>query len=74
MDELDGFLEHLASEVYDTGYRALLDALLADAELRAASRRTPCTRNGHHAYLGGLLEHTVAVARSRTSCATCTGA
>jgi 3'-5' exoribonuclease len=62
MDELDGFLEHLASEVYDTGYRALLDALLADAELRAAFRRTPCTRNGHHAYLGGLLEHTVAVA------------
>ncbi len=62
MDELDGFLEHLASEVYDAGYRALLDQLLADHELRAAFRRTPCTRNGHHAYLGGLLEHTVAVA------------
>jgi 3'-5' exoribonuclease len=30
--------------------------------MRAALRRTPCTRNGHHAYLGGLLEHTVAVA------------
>ena len=50
------------TEVYDTGYRALLDSLLADAELRTAFRRTPCTRNGHHAYLGGLLEHTVAVA------------
>ena len=25
-------------------------------------RRAPCTRTGHHAYLGGLLEHTVAVA------------
>jgi 3'-5' exoribonuclease len=25
-------------------------------------RRSPCTRGGHHAYLGGLLEHTVAVA------------
>lgn len=62
MDELDGFLEHLASDVYDPGYKALLDSLLADAELRAAFRRTPCTRNGHHAYLGGLLEHTVAVA------------
>jgi 3'-5' exoribonuclease len=62
MDELDGFLEHLASEVYDPGYRGLLDSLLADAELRTAFRRTPCTRNGHHAYLGGLLEHTVAVA------------
>jgi len=62
MNELDGFLEHLASEVYDPGYRALLDSLLADEELRTAFRRTPCTRNGHHAYLGGLLEHTVAVA------------
>jgi 3'-5' exoribonuclease len=62
MNELDGFLEHLASEVYDPGYKALLDALLADEELRTAFRRTPCTRNGHHAYLGGLLEHTVAVA------------
>ncbi len=62
MNELDGFLEHLVSEVYDPGYRALLDSLLADHELRAAFRRAPCTRNGHHAYLGGLLEHTVAVA------------
>ncbi|HLH13730.1 MAG TPA: HD domain-containing protein, partial [Solirubrobacteraceae bacterium] len=62
LDELDGFLEHLASEVYDPGYRALLDALLADTGLRAEFRRAPCTRAGHHAYLGGLLEHTVAVA------------
>src|SRR5919106_446617 len=29
---------------------------------RADFRRAPCTRGGHHAYLGGLLEHTVAVA------------
>jgi 3'-5' exoribonuclease len=62
MDELDGFLEHLASEVFDPGYKTLLDSLLGDAEIRTAFRRTPCTRNGHHAYLGGLLEHTVAVA------------
>ena len=34
MEELDGFLEHLAAEVYDPGYRALLDSLLADAEIR----------------------------------------
>jgi 3'-5' exoribonuclease len=62
MEELDGFLEHLAREVYDPGYRALLDGVLGDDELRASFRRTPCTRAGHHAYLGGLLEHTVAVA------------
>jgi 3'-5' exoribonuclease len=62
LDELDGFLEHLSGEVYDRGYRTLLDALLADGPLRAAWRRAPGTRTGHHAYLGGLLEHTVAVA------------
>jgi 3'-5' exoribonuclease len=62
LDELDGFLEHLVGEVRDPGFRALLDGLIADAPLRAALRRTPCTRSGHHAYLGGLLEHTVAVA------------
>jgi 3'-5' exoribonuclease len=61
LDELDGFLEHLAGEVYDPAYRALLGSVLADGELRQAMRRSPCTRNGHHAYLGGLLEHTVAV-------------
>jgi 3'-5' exoribonuclease len=61
LDELDGFLEHLAREVHDPGLRALLALLLGDAALRAQWRRAPCTRNGHHAYLGGLLEHTVAV-------------
>jgi 3'-5' exoribonuclease len=62
LDELEGFLEHLAGEVYDRGYQSLLASLLADAALRAAWRRAPCSRAGHHAYLGGLLEHTVAVA------------
>src|SRR5919107_3875264 len=61
LDELDGFLEHLAREVHDPGLKALLVVLLGDAGLRAQWRRAPCTRNGHHAYLGGLLEHTVAV-------------
>ncbi|HET8754591.1 MAG TPA: OB-fold nucleic acid binding domain-containing protein [Solirubrobacteraceae bacterium] len=62
LDELDGFLEHLAREVHDPGYAGLLQRLLADGALRADWRRAPCTRGGHHAYLGGLLEHTVAVA------------
>ena len=62
LDELDGFLEHLAGEVSDPGFRGLLDGMLGDEVLRAGLRRSPCTRGGHHAYLGGLLEHTVAVA------------
>ena len=61
VEELDGFLEHLAGEVHDPEYRALLERLLGDEALRADWRRAPCTRGGHHAYLGGLLEHTVAV-------------
>src|SRR3712207_4925984 len=63
LDELDGFLEHLAGEVHDKGYAALLGGLLGDERLRAEWRRAPCSRDGHHAYLGGLLEHTVAVAQ-----------
>lgn len=62
LDELDGFFEHLAREVYDHRYRVLLDSLLADAALRSEFRRAPATRAGHHAYVGGLLDHTVAVA------------
>jgi 3'-5' exoribonuclease len=62
LDELDGFLEHLAGEVHDRQYRSLLERVLTDTELRAEWRRAPCSRGGHHAYLGGLLEHTVAVA------------
>jgi 3'-5' exoribonuclease len=61
LDELDGFLEHLAREVHDPAYAGLLERLLGDGALRAEWRRAPCTRGGHHAYLGGLLEHTVAV-------------
>jgi 3'-5' exoribonuclease len=62
LDELDGFLEHIAGEVSDAPFKRLLDGMLHDPDLRAALRRSPCTRAGHHAYLGGLLEHTVAVA------------
>src|SRR6185503_2033579 len=62
VEELDGFLEHLAGEVYDSDLLGLLDSFLGDEGFRAELRRAPCTRAGHHAYLGGLLEHTVAVA------------
>jgi 3'-5' exoribonuclease len=62
LDELDGFLEHLGREVYDPALRALVASFLGDDAFRAELRRAPCTRAGHHAYLGGLLEHTVAVA------------
>jgi len=79
-EELEGFLEHLAREVYDPALKALLERLLGDEPLREQIRTAPCSLPGqfatgqagaarsarspsaHHAYLGGLLEHTVAVA------------
>lgn len=69
LDELDGFLEHLAREVYDPSLKEMLESMLTNEALRGEMRRAPCTlapsgpgRFAHHAYLGGLLEHTVAVA------------
>jgi 3'-5' exoribonuclease len=61
LDELDGFLDHLLGEVRHPGFAALLRELVGAGAMRTALRGTPCTRAGHHAYLGGLLEHTAAV-------------
>jgi len=62
LDELEGFLEHLIREVHDDGLRALVERIVLSGPDAAEFRRAPCTRSGHHAYLGGLIEHTVAVA------------
>ena len=61
VEELEGFLEHLGREVYDPALREVVEAVLGSDPVAAEFRRAPCTRNGHHAYLGGLVEHTVAV-------------
>lgn len=61
VEELEGFLEHLAREIHDPGLRSVVDAIVFTGPLAADFRRSPCTRSVHHAYLGGLLEHTVAV-------------
>jgi 3'-5' exoribonuclease len=62
-EELEGFLEHLTREVHDDPLRGVVGGLLfGDGEVATEFRRAPCTRGGHHSYLGGLLEHTVAVA------------
>jgi 3'-5' exoribonuclease len=60
-EELDGFLEHLTREVHDPALREVVERVLYTEPVAADFRRAPCTRAGHHAYVGGLLEHTVAV-------------
>jgi 3'-5' exoribonuclease len=61
VEELEGFLEHLCREVHDPGLRGVVERLVLTGPSASDFRRAPCTRGGHHAYLGGLLEHTVAV-------------
>lgn len=61
-DELFGFVLHLADEVGHAGLRGFLDVLTGDEALVGIWTAVPCTRSGHHAYMGGLVEHTVGVA------------
>jgi 3'-5' exoribonuclease len=60
-EELEGFLEHLTREVHDEPLRQVVERVLFTEPVAAEFRRAPCTRAGHHAYVGGLMEHTVAV-------------
>jgi 3'-5' exoribonuclease len=60
-DELAGFLEHLTREVHDEPLRQVVERVLFTEPVATEFRRAPCTRAGHHAYVGGLVEHTVAV-------------
>jgi 3'-5' exoribonuclease len=61
VEELEGFLEHLIGEVHHDGLHRVVNGLIVSGPHAAEFRRAPCTRGGHHAYLGGLIEHTVAV-------------
>jgi 3'-5' exoribonuclease len=62
IDELKGFLEFHVDSVYDRDYSALLQAVFGDAEFLDVFLTAPAAKLLHHAYLGGLVEHTVSVA------------
>ena len=59
--ELDGFFEFLAAELVHPGLRGVVARFVDDEKVRAALRGLPAAES-HHAYAGGLLEHTVGVA------------
>lgn len=62
-DAMERELNALITSVRDTGLRALLRRMLdRGTETGRAFRRAPAAKRNHHAYLGGLLEHTLSVA------------
>ena len=57
-------LDELIYSVQDRPLRALLLRLLgAETESGRAFRRSPAAKFNHHAYVGGLLEHTLSVTK-----------
>jgi 3'-5' exoribonuclease len=60
-ETLEGFVEFLAGEIHHEGLAELVSRFVDDPALRARMRSAPASET-HHAYAGGLLEHTVAVA------------
>lgn len=61
VEELKGFLRYHVESVYDRDLRALLDSFFGDADFLERFANAPAAKSFHHAYLGGLLEHTVTV-------------
>lgn len=51
-------VQALLHSMHDPGMRALADAYLTDEAMMAAFRHAPAATNVHHAWIGGLLEHT----------------
>ncbi|MHB9111652.1 MAG: 3'-5' exoribonuclease YhaM family protein [Thermoleophilia bacterium] len=62
IEELSGFLDYFVSEIHDPDYSGLLQSFFGNMEFRESFSRAPGDARSHHAYMGGLLEHTVSVA------------
>jgi len=61
--EMIAELRGLIRVVNDPGLAALLKSVFGDRRFMRRFRRCPAAQSFHHAYLGGLMEHTISVAR-----------
>ncbi len=58
IDQMYAEVQTLLHSMSDPGMCALADAYLSDEAMMAAFRHAPAATNVHHAWIGGLLEHT----------------
>jgi 3'-5' exoribonuclease len=56
-------LRDVLSEVQNIHLRTLIDLFFADKQFVSLFKKAPAAKNFHHAYVGGLLEHTLSVCR-----------
>jgi 3'-5' exoribonuclease len=62
LDALEAALDRMIASVADRPLRQLLEQLAgAGTDTGRAFRRAPAAKRNHHAYVGGLLEHTVSI-------------
>jgi 3'-5' exoribonuclease len=57
--EMFARLAGIMKTIRNKALRALIDAYLADQKLMTDFRRAPAAQSFHHAFVGGLLEHTL---------------
>ena len=55
-------LQEMIGRMQDPHLKALFDHFWADTDFTAAFMRAPAAKLMHHAYIGGLLEHTLSMA------------
>src|ERR1700716_211639 len=64
INELWQTLSNLVASFQNPHLKSLLQAFMADPDIAAAYRNAPAAKTLHHAYIGGLLDHVVSLARS----------
>ncbi len=65
-EEMFAELKSVLDALAHPAARALAQTYLADEHLMAAFKRAPAAKSMHHAYLGGLLEHTLSLVNLAT--------
>lgn len=63
LDEMFADVAAILRSTQHPGIRALVEAYLGDEKLMLRFRRAPAAVSVHHAYIGGLLEHTLQLMR-----------
>ena len=62
VDKMFERLKALTDSLASTSLRSLMDAFWQDGDLVRLFKRAPAAKKMHHAYLGGLVEHTLSMA------------
>lgn len=63
-DEMMSELTAVLGQVINPKLRTLLDAFFSNSDYALKFRQAPAAKKLHHAYIGGLLEHTLNVVRA----------